>query len=93
MYEVQPNIPKPVVRKPRARARKYPLHEMDVGDSFFVPDRMKNNLMTFMSMEGKRLGRKFSTRLCWRRQTLSGWVPCEKGEPSAVQGIGVWRDA
>jgi hypothetical protein len=91
MYTVQANIPKPTVRKARPR-RKYPLEEMQVGDSFFVPDRSKNNLMTFMSTEGTRLGRKFSTRLCWRKQSLEGWVPCEAIEPGAVQGIGIWRD-
>jgi hypothetical protein len=90
-YPIEKNVPKPTVKRPRVR-RKYPLEAMQVGDSFFVPNRTKNNLMTFMSTEGARLGMKFATRLVWRKQTLKGWVSCEESEPGAVQGIAVWRD-
>lgn len=92
MYEVQKGVPKPKTRRLNAPPRKYPFREMEVGDSFFVPKKTKNTLMTIASTEGKRLGRKFATKLCFMKQSIEGWQPCEPSDEGAVQGIGVWRD-
>lgn len=92
MYEVQKNIPKPKTRRLNGPPRKYPFREMDVGDMFFVPNKTKNTLMTIASTEGKALGRKFSTKLCFMRVGSEGWMTCEPKDKGAVQGIGVWRD-
>lgn len=94
MHEVQKNIPIPKVIKtnPTAR-RKYPFEDMDVGDMFFVPGKAKNTLTTHASTVGKNLGRKFITRLTHMVETVEGWEQSSPDNPSAIQGIGVWRTA
>jgi hypothetical protein len=42
---------------------------MDIGDSFFVPNKVKNTLMTIASGEGRIMGRKFATKLCFMTKT------------------------
>lgn len=77
--------------------RKYPFNTMEVGDSFFVPNRDKNTLSTHASLTGKRLGRKFKTLLVWGHELFDdeevvGWkLANEPGEEGSVLGIGVWR--
>ncbi len=90
-YPIQSNVPKPLPAR-EARRRKYPFREMEVGDMFFVPSRTTNTLMNLASREGRALGRKFSTRLCWMRSTPQGWVECLPDADGAVQGIGTWRE-
>lgn len=94
MYEVKKNIPQPkVVRATAKSRRKYPFEEMDVGDMFFVPNKVKNMLATHVSTVGKKLGRKFTTRLVTMVRGEDGWELCEVGLRGAVMGIGVWRVA
>jgi hypothetical protein len=91
MYEVQRGVPIPKTFRPDQPKRMYPFRELEVGDSFFVPDRAKNNLMTAASTEGRNLGWKFTTKLCWMLKTSDGWRNSTPKYPGAVQGIGVWR--
>lgn len=93
MYEVQTDIPVPPVdHAPAPKRRKYPFETMDVGGMFFVPGKTKNTLAPYVAQEGKKLGRKFSTRLTWMVEEDPGrWVPTGPDDENAVQGIGVWR--
>jgi hypothetical protein len=70
---------------------KYPFRSMKVGDYFFVPGRSRNTLAPYASTMGKELGYKLRTQMCYMRESLEGWKPCDKAEPGAVLGIGVWR--
>jgi hypothetical protein len=83
-------MPKAIRVTPPSR-RKYPLEDMEVGDMFFVPNKTKNTLTTHISAEGKKLGRKYTTRLCHMRKTQRGWSICDATHEDAVLGIGVWR--
>lgn len=59
-YKIEKGIPLPTER----RTRKYPLNQMVVGDSFFVPAKevsSRNALSGIVSMQGTLLGRKFTT--------------------------------
>lgn len=91
------NVPLPsavVARVGGGRRRKYPFETLDVGEMFFVPDRVKNNITTYASAVGKKLGRKFATRLMHMRPTGkddSPWEVCAADDPLACLGIGVWR--
>jgi hypothetical protein len=92
MHEVQRNVPVPKPTKPTAPVRrKYPFEEMSVGDMFFVPGKTKNTLTTHTSTVGKKLGRKFITRLTHMVETLDGWKQAGPDDENAIQGVGVWR--
>ncbi len=92
MHEVQSGVPIPkAMRSSTGKRRKYPFEDMEVGDMFFVPDKKKNTLATHASTTGKALGRKFSTRLTFMKQTDDGWVSCDPDDEDAVRGVGVWR--
>jgi hypothetical protein len=93
MYEVLKGVPMPRTRRLNLPKRKYPFREMAVGDSFFIPNKTKNTLMTMASSEGKRLGCKFSTKICWMIQTPKGWKLAADTDEGAVQGVGCWRIA
>lgn len=93
MRPVFKNVMMPKTRRPTPpTSRKYPFEEMGVGDMFFLPDKSRNNLATYASTQGKRLGRKFATKLAWMKGSDDkGWQPAEEGQKGAVLGIGVWR--
>ena len=89
MHEIQPGGD---TKPPLAvRPRKYPFTTLKVGEMFFVPDRTTNNLMSHASLMGRKLKRKFSTRLCWMTYGRGMWSSCNEGDPGAVQGIAVHR--
>jgi len=79
--------------------RKYPFNTMEVGKSFFIPNREKNTLSTHASIMGKRLNKKFKTMLVWGHELeyedgSVGWqLAHAPGEEGSVLGIGVWRMA
>jgi hypothetical protein len=54
--EVSKDVPLPVSRK------KYPYTDMDVGDSFFVPEGKLQLVCNYNYRAGKRLGLKFIAR-------------------------------
>lgn len=64
----------PSARSPRAS--KYPLRDMDVGDSFFVPGVPVRNLSGRLINPARRLGYKVATR---------SW------SENGVAGVRVWR--
>ena len=73
------------------RACKYPFHELNVGEMFFIPNRSSNTMMSLASKTGRKLGRKFETRLIWMCMRQELWTLCAAGAPGAVQGVGVYR--
>jgi len=73
------------------RQSQYPFEELEVGDMFFVPYREKNNLKNRATQLGKKLNRKFVTRVLWMVDTPKGWMPDTEAQGQLVQGIGVWR--
>jgi hypothetical protein len=94
LLPIQSDVPQP--KKARgavaAKPRKYPLPQMEIDDMFFIPNKTKNTMSTYLSVMGRHLGRKFSSRLMTMRLNGKGaWVTCEPDDPSAVTGIGVWR--
>lgn len=90
MHEVQRNVPLPKVVKTEGR-RKYPFEDMAVGDMFFVPGKTKNTLTAITSTAGRKLKRKFTTRLCYMVETRDGWKQAAPTAKNAVLGVGVWR--
>ena len=46
----------------RAKSEKYPWRSMELGDSFFIPDKTSKHLGSAALAAGKRHGRKFSVR-------------------------------
>ena len=57
-FVIEKNVPIPLGHA----AAKYPLREMEIGDSFFVPGIGKASDFSASYMAGKRLGRKFTIR-------------------------------
>lgn len=101
-YPIQKHIPIPsIVRDPSSVSRKYDYAAMNIGDFFFVPEKDKNSLSSHASAAGKKLGRKFLTRLIHAIELEDGTyspyvddantVPVTAETEGAVQGIGVWR--
>lgn len=84
--------PKTLRLAPNSR-RKYPFQDMDVDQFFFVEGREKNNLATHASVMGKKLGRKFSTKLAYMVLTEEGWVLATANDDGATIGIWVGRIA
>ncbi len=57
-YNIVSDVPSP---EPFRYGRKYPLGDMDIGDSFFSTER-RDRLSSMASWYGKRNGKKFSVR-------------------------------
>lgn len=97
MHTVIKNVPLPSAaanRKHRGRRRKYPFESMAVGEMFFIPGRSKNNMTTHASAVGRKLERKFATRLVYMVQDDAGaWQLCAEDDEGATLGVGVWREA
>jgi len=68
-YKIESGIPQPPSLSGR---KKYPLREMEVGDSFVVDADQHTRLMSAVAYFGKRNNRKYSIRKvdgslrCWR---------------------------
>lgn len=85
-------VPLTRVRRPGVGPeRKYPFETMKVGEMFFLAERERNTMVPHASATGKKLGKKFATRMCHCRLVKGVWTPCEPDEKGAVQGVGVWR--
>lgn len=94
MYTIQKNVPQPkIVRSSAVSRRKYPFDDMEVSDMFFVPHKDKNTLTTHASTVGKKLGRKFKTRVVHMHKHDDEWYLCDADAKNAVRGIAVWRVA
>lgn len=75
------------------RGRKYPFDKLEVGEMFFVPDKTGSQFTTYVSLWGRRLGRKFRTQTTHMRQDLitNEWEPCKSGAAGAHKGVAVQR--
>ena len=58
MYEIEKGVPLPEEKK----KHNYPYEDLQVGESFFVPDGNMNLLCNYNRVRGKRLERKFVCR-------------------------------
>lgn len=95
-YELQDaaDIPKPALGvKLRSRPRKYPFHEMQVGQMFFVPGAKPSTMMSLAYATGKRLGFVIKTRRLWMVHDRKEWVQVAEGTPDAKLGVAIYRDA
>ncbi len=64
MYQIDKDIPIPSIKHDRT-STIYPLKEMGIGDSFFVPDKITGKKTTVRSTviaTSKRIGIKIVTR-------------------------------
>ena len=77
----------PIPDPARNPQRKWPWATMKVGEMFFSPNHTTNTMTTLAWSTGKKLGRKFTTRLVW----MNKHGLCKETDRGAVQGIGVWR--
>ena len=105
MFKVLKGIPLPKTTRGDLppRKSKYPYAFLEIGDMFFIPNKEKNTLSTHTSTIGKKLDRKFSTRLTYMKfvneagepvaldSDTGYWIASKEGEEGAVLGIGVWR--
>ena len=105
MFKVLKGIPLPKTNRGDLppRQSKYPYALLDIGDMFFIPNKTKNTLSTHTSTIGKKLDKRFSTRLTYMKfvdadgdlveqDNENGfWAASKEGEEGAVLGIGVWR--
>lgn len=92
-YEILVDVPIPQsVRHvvPR-RSRKYPLDVLRVGEMFFIPHRPSKAVAPHISVQGKRLGRKFAVRMLYMYKPGLFWEPADEETPGATFGTGVWR--
>jgi hypothetical protein len=94
LVHIQRNVPQPkkIRTSTGSRPRKYPFADMDVGSMFFIPNKTKNTLSSYLSTVSKRLGCRFSSRMLTMKQDRKGqWTPCPATDTDAILGIGVWR--
>jgi hypothetical protein len=87
MPTVTKGIPIPT---PMGRPPKWPFTTVEVGDFFFSP-RKSNTLTVAASNWGKKLGKKFQTRMIWAVKVNGEWKPCAASVDGATRGVGVWR--
>lgn len=64
-FAVEEGVPIPEIKRGRRDyTSKYPFRDLEVGESFFVPDRSKKaSLGGYCTRMGNRLGRKFTLRV------------------------------
>jgi len=93
MLKITKGVPLPPHRAHGGgRTSKYDFAGMEVGDVILVPERPTMSLRPYVSRRGKELGRTFTVRLVWLKDTpRKGWVVVNKDTPGAVQGVGIWR--
>jgi len=93
-FQILKNIPTPkTIRTLTPREPRYPFAQMEVGDSFFVPNKTKNTLTTYASEQGRALKRKFLTKLTYMVNVEGDWELADEGDDDAVMGILVKRTA
>lgn len=92
MHIIMKNVPvAKTVRTNPAPARKYPFADMKINEMFFVPGKKTASMTPYASAMGRKLGKRFTTRMCWMIETTKGWKLAEPGTKDAVLGTGVWR--
>jgi len=92
MLKTHTNVQLPRLRRPLdSGRRKYQFDTMAVGSFFFIPGMTRNTFSPHASATGKKLNRKFATRLTTMMEQIDGWIEVPADHPHAVQGVGVWR--
>ena len=95
MYPVQKGVPIPAVdHNPKRGRTKYAFETMAMDDMFFVPGRSAGSIAVHVSTVAKKLDRVFTVRQTQMRPTgdpAQPWELCERTDPEAVKGAGVWR--
>lgn len=88
-FEVQDTdgVPPPVTGHPRV----YPYATLKVGQMFFIAHARGPSIQSHASVQGRKLNRKFATRVQWMRKTAHGWEPAEPMAIGATKGVGVYR--
>lgn len=79
MFSIEKNIPIPLKQ---TRGSKYPFADMEVGDSFFIPELSLGSVSGNVSKNARALGIKMETR------------PVREKDPDTgkeVDGVRVWR--
>lgn len=61
-FTIEEDIPIPDAHRGLGVSPKYPFREMNIGDSFFVPDMKANELSARATYYGKSLNMKFTVR-------------------------------
>jgi hypothetical protein len=80
-------VPPPVTGHPRV----YPYATIKVGQMFFIAGGRGPSIQSHASLQGRKLNRKFATRVQSMRKTAHGWEACEPDAAGAVKGVGVYR--
>lgn len=80
-------------RKKRGPARTFPLDTMLVGGFFFAPHRKRTTMASYVSRQGKALGRKFTTKTQKMRLRMGEWVDCDQDDRRGIPGVAVYRYA
>lgn len=57
---IEDNIPLP--RRTVGRKTKYPLDQLEVGQSFVVPAKSPRRMASYAYTRGKKIGRRFAVR-------------------------------
>lgn len=93
--KAQQAIKRPPISRRRSIPPKYPFATMEVGQMFFIPNKERNTIGSYVSTRGKELGRKFSTQMMELEKQADGtWaLPSKPGSKKAVRGVAVFRDA
>lgn len=58
MVRIERNVP----MEPAHNKAKYPFRQLEIGESFFIPDTTQANIATMAWRWSKKLGRKYETR-------------------------------
>jgi hypothetical protein len=93
MLQLQRNVPPPRGRRIREgdARKKYPFERMQVDDFFFIPGRKHSSIRTYFITAGAKYGIKLRSDQIYAREVGGLWKPCEKDDPGAKSGVGVWR--
>ena len=93
MFKVQDNWPiPPIKRAPKNPRRKFPVHDMKLGQMFFMPRRSARSVSSYISRITKDLPGSYAVRQCFAAQCVDGsWVEVDEDYPGATKGVGVWR--
>ena len=62
MVKIDKNVEIPEITRCGGRPAKYPWHAMEVGDSFFVPDKKSCQFGGLIQYAKKKTGYKYSVR-------------------------------
>lgn len=62
LFEIEKGVPMPADQKGKKGSSKYPLADMSIGDSFFVPNGRITTVRKAAYQRGPALNRRFSVR-------------------------------